>query len=62
MKTQTLEQINGNTCVHKILSMIEVYVPEDEIKHYNCNGLNRNCEDYTPVNRTEIPIENVRYG
>ena len=63
---ETLEQIaresiTGETCINKYRSMTEAYVPESDINHYNCNGLNKNCPGYLPIRIFEIPLNQARF-
>ena len=48
MRREELEQITnkGDMCINHYRVMLHKSVTEDDLKHYNCNGFNYNCQDY----------------
>lgn len=58
----TLEStITGETCANHIRSMREPFVPEEDIHHYNCSGLNYSCPNYIPIKQFEVPLNQLRF-
>jgi hypothetical protein len=60
MAMQLEDRISGETCIKHIRAMQNTCASEEELRHRNCNGYNKECEGYRPARLYQIRIKGMK--